>query len=812
MTGLTNSHQAGLPSPPGLLLPGATAESVIAVLDGSLRCVGWSPEAEALLGHRPDEVLGRAAGVILADATTGAGLPAVRQGRPQELGARTVRHRDGRPLSLSLALSPLSHEIDGPAWLVVAAETARLGQQTVDRAVLAGLYHESPVQLVIYGTDGRVRWINTAIQRQFGLSVEDVAGRFVKDFLQEGQILGDPQGRLLERDGRTLSDIEGIVAHVMRTGEPLIDVLFQSPIDSDPHHEHVWTCSYVRLRDEEGRPIGVCEVGLDTTDRQVARRRLALLSRASGVIGRTLDVRRTAVELAEVAVPQFADAATVDLLEPVLHGQEAPRCEPGGRPLPPLVRIAQRTQGATVGSLESARVRCVTEAGPVSDPATGALLLPLRTRGSVLGVATFVRAKPRDSFDKEDVELAEELASRTAVCLDNARRYTREHATALMLQRDLLPRALPRPTGVEIAHRYLPAAGPAGVGGDWYDVFALSGARVGLVVGDVVGHGTRAAATMGRLRTTVAALAALDLAPEELLARLDDLVAQTGAASPPETGHEDDALGVTCLYAIYDPTSRRCTVARAGHLPPVLVTADGHAELVDLPAGPPLGLGGLPFESADLELPEGAALALFTDGLVESRRAGVDVGIRTLCRTLSRTGDRPLEEVCDSALAELLAGPPEDDAALLLVRVHALPENLVASWDIPREPGEVATARSLARDRMAEWHIDEAASFVAELVVSELVTNAVRYGAAPVRLRLIQERGLIVEVSDGAHTSPHLRRAATEDEGGRGLFLVAQLTRRWGTRYTPAGKTIWTEVSSVPAEALGAAVADTLSY
>lgn len=223
---------------------------------------------------------------------------------------------------------------------------------------------------------------------------------------------------------------------------------------------------------------------------------------------------------------------------------------------------------------------------------------------------------------------------------------------------------------------------------------------------------------------------------------------------------------------------------------------------MDLPAGPPLGLGGLPFESAGCELPEGSMLALFTDGLVASRRQDVDVGVRALCGALSRSGPgpRPLHEICAGVVRELLPGPPEDDAALLLVRVHALAEHLVATWDVPADPGKVARARSAARDKLAEWGVPDETTFVVELVVSELVTNAIRYGGAPVRLRLIREGGLIVEVSDGGHTSAHLRRSAWEDEGGRGLFLVAQLTERWGTRYTPTGKTIWTEMSRAPGE------------
>lgn len=350
-----------------------------------------------------------------------------------------------------------------------------------------------------------------------------------------------------------------------------------------------------------------------------------------------------------------------------------------------------------------------------------------------------------------------------------------------------------------------PRPGPPASAGTGTTSSLSPGHAFGLVVGDVAGHGMGAAATMGRVRTTIAALAALDLAPDELLARLDDLVARTGipTSGAAEAEAEDQALGVTCLYAIYDPVSRHCVTARAGHLPPVLVTPDGHTELVDLPAGPPLGPGGLPFERADIELPKGAILSLYTDGLVENRQTDIDAGIRSLCTALSGPGNGRLDRICDRVITRLLPQVPEDDAALLLLRVHALAESLVATRGMACDAAEVARARSLTLDQLAAWGVDEAASFVVELVVSELVTNAIRYGNAPVCLRLIQERGLIVEVSDGGHTSPHLRWAAMEDEGGRGLFLVAQLTQRWGTRYTSTGKTIWTEVPLSPAKLPG---------
>jgi serine phosphatase RsbU (regulator of sigma subunit)/anti-sigma regulatory factor (Ser/Thr protein kinase) len=421
------------------------------------------------------------------------------------------------------------------------------------------------------------------------------------------------------------------------------------------------------------------------------------------------------------------------------------------------------------------------------------MVVPLRARGTALGLAIFCRHRTADPFGEDDLWLAEELAARSAVCVDNARRYTRERATALALQRSLLPRHTPRQAAVEVASRYLPADSRAGIGGDWFDVIPLSGTRVALVVGDVVGHGVQASATMGRLRAAVRTLADVDMPPDELLTHLDDLVLRLDREDGQQTGEWLDSgdTGATCLYAVYDPVSRHCTLARAGHPAPAIVHPDHTVTFPELPAGPPLGLGGLPFESAELEMPDGSLIALFTDGLIESGGRDIDSALADLGRALTSTGS--LDQICDDVLDTLLSGPSQDDIALLLARTRSLDASQVASWELPADPAIVAQARKTAVDQLTSWGLEEA-SFVTELVVSELVTNAIRYGLPPIRLRLIHGTDcLICEVSDASSTAPHLRRARVFDEGGRGLMLVAQLAQRWGTRHTPHGKTIWTE-------------------
>jgi serine phosphatase RsbU (regulator of sigma subunit)/anti-sigma regulatory factor (Ser/Thr protein kinase) len=395
-----------------------------------------------------------------------------------------------------------------------------------------------------------------------------------------------------------------------------------------------------------------------------------------------------------------------------------------------------------------------------------------------------------EPFEDDDLSLASELAARAAVSIDNARRYTREHGMAVALQRSLLPRTLPEQSGVEVATRYLPAE--AGVGGDWFDVIPLPGARVALVMGDVVGHGLHAAATMGRLRTAVHNFSALDLPPDELLGHLDELVVRIDQDAL-AAGDEATITGATCLYAVYDPVSRTCVMARAGHPTPALARPDGTVEFPEMPSGLPLGIGGLPFESVELKLEEGSRLALYTDGLVERRGQDIDTGLRLLREAMAHPGQSP-EESCDAALDALLPARPSDDIALLVARTRVLASDQVAEWDVVSDPSAVAGVRTSVNRNLSEWGLEEQA-FVTELILSELITNAIRHADGPIRVRLLRDRALICEVADHSSTSPHLRHAAATDEGGRGLFLVAQFADRWGTRYTKDGKVIWAEQS-----------------
>ncbi|MFF3517284.1 SpoIIE family protein phosphatase [Streptomyces sp. NPDC002573] len=356
----------------------------------------------------------------------------------------------------------------------------------------------------------------------------------------------------------------------------------------------------------------------------------------------------------------------------------------------------------------------------------------------------------------------------------------------------LLQGAVPSRCSLETAHRYLPACTNAGVGGDWFDILQLSGARVGLIVGDVTGQGIQAVARAGRLRTAMRTLAALDFTPEEVLAHIDARVRQATVREP-AAGRESGSVGSTCLYAIYDPVTGQCCAASAGHPAPIVVRPGEAAGLLPVSVGPPLGLGGLPFDMTQTSLPDGSLLALYTNGLFRGLQQDPDSLMHVLHALNGPEQQR--DNLCQAAVEAALGGqPPADDAILVLTRARSLGPGRVATWDLPAIPEVDARARRLASGQLTVWGLAEYAP-LAELVISELVTNAIRYGRGPIRLRLIREHPLICEVSDASSTSPHMRQASSHDEGGRGLFMVAQLAEAWGTRYTPTGKIIWVELA-----------------
>ncbi|MCX5059558.1 SpoIIE family protein phosphatase [Streptomyces sp. NBC_00452] len=798
MTELSGSHDD----------PFALHLAALAVLDDRGTVIGWNRRAQELLGYPDTAVIGRPASEILVDPRD---LPTAREAAAScrraggWAGMLTVRHRNGRLVEMGLRADALARDGRVREWVLAGALEADVLEWQRDRAVLDGLYRRCPIGLVIHGPDLRILRVNRAIERFSGVPAADFRGLPTGCFL-----LPDDARRAVDR-----------VRQVIDTGRPSVYSEQFVRLEQDPARERVAMVSSFPMEDPSGRILGVAEMIEDITERHRAQRRLALLDQAGSRIGTTLDVAETARELAEVMVPHLADHASVDLLQPVTRGEEL-----AGTLTGPVVRVGVSGVGAQQAgpshpqgepvefAPDTPQARCLAEGRPVLEPvlppdwfstrghqgahapdlgAHSLIVVPLAARGLVLGVMTLWRSRRPDPFEADDLTLAQELAARAAVAIDNARRFTQQQQTAFTLQSSLLPRAVPDQSAVEVALRYLPASAAPGLGGDWFDVIPLSGARVALVVGDVVGRGIHAAATMGRLRTAVHTLASLDLEPDEVLSRLDDLVillaAEQEAAGERPVGEQ--VVGATCLYAVYDPVSGRCSVARAGHPPPVVTAPDGHVTLLDLPAGPPLGLGGLPFEARDVELAEGSLLCLYTNGLIGERNIDADVGLTKLCDALTRPADA-LEQTCQAVVDSLVPSSPSDDVALLVARTRMLPPDNVASWHLPLEPAGAARARALTSAKLSEWGLEHLA-FTTELIASELATNVYRYASGPATLRLIRERRLVCEVSDTSHTSPHLRRARTTDEGGRGLFLVAQMAERWGTRYTREGKTVWTE-------------------
>ncbi|MFE9774510.1 SpoIIE family protein phosphatase [Streptomyces sp. NPDC005931] len=793
------------------------ADAVPVVLDPQGMVTSWTGPAERLLGYPASEAVGTKLADLLTAEDAERVPELVERGREDGgwAGLMTARHRDGRPVRVMVRITPTVEQLGRTSLVALLSELGGAPGWAMSRAVLEQMVAGSPVGIAIVDTDLRFVWSNPALE-QFG---------------------GGPAPRRLGlrfadvQPGMDAVSVEAQMRRVLETGEPVVGYQHVGRVRAAPLRETAHMLSFTRLDDDRGRPMGVYYTVVDVTEEHRARQRLDLFDRAGEHIGRSLDITRTAQELADVAVPELADYVVVDLLETVLRGAELPPGPLADSDRVPLRRAGHRSRhedlprtavetGEVVAyPAGSPPVRCLTTGrswlqarldplavewavgAPGGREATflelglhSVMIVPIRARGVTLGVTTFFRRR-HHPFDEDDLSLAEDLVSRAAVCVDNARRYTRERDAALVLQRSLLPRRLPDQDAVDVSACYRPADELTGLGGDWYDLIPLSGARVALVVGEVPGHGIDAAAAMGRLRTAVRTLAALDLPPEEVLAHLDDLVARSARdeGADPE-GAYGQSVGSGCVYVIYDPVDGHCAMAAAGHPAPALVLPDGTVGFVELPQGPALGVGGPPFESVELTLAEGSTLALHTDGLLASGETwAVDVDRHRLRRALE--GARAsLDECCRSVVEALVPARPYDDVALLMARTKRLGPGQVAVWELASDPALVAEARRTATRRLEHWGLGHLA-FTTEVVVSELVTNAIRYASGPVRLRLIRERALVCEVFDGGATAPHLRHPRATDEGGRGLLLVSQLAQRWGTRFVPDGKIIWAELS-----------------
>ncbi|MFI6641510.1 SpoIIE family protein phosphatase [Streptomyces sp. NPDC050504] len=807
-------------SPPGSMYDYIKVASFSIGSDGLVE--QWSRRAADLFGLSAEEVVGKdpVEAFLPAELRTGGHrkVAEILDGK-EWTGLVPFRMPGGRRAHGVAEVYVMPSEVRGGerAALCVVVDVRALQQIETDLAASQAIFGQSPFGFLLFGPDLTVRRANRRFATVFGGDPDAHKGRTVHDYLPRPEA---------ER-------MTAALKRVLETGEAVNDlqIIGTAPGSTDRRH---WSINLYRVHSASGRAIGVAGLGTDVTRRQIAareaastRRNLALLNEASARIGNSLDLESTARELLDVAVPGFCDLASVDLFQGLLMGDEAPPGRVDGSAElrrvafasavsdVPLASAGCPDSGATeVGAvhrypfgspcaraLRAGRIKVVP--GADGSLVQSTLAVPMVAHDTVVGLAQFSRTKGSEPFGERDLALAVELAARAAVCIDNARLYRREHERALILQRSLLPPGDPEAAGLDIACRYLPGNTATEVGGDWFDVIELPGHRTALVIGDVMGRGLRAAVAMGELRTAVRTLALLDLEPAEVLSALDEIARGLGTpggtqqASRVARGSRDADLSevylATCVYAVYDPVTRRCTFANAGHLPPVLVEPGEAALMLDVPPGMPLGVGGEPFEEVEVELPEGALLALYTDGLVESRDHPLDEGLRAFRAALTGPAERPLEDVCDHVLNTLDTRHGEDDIALLMAEVRGMPTEAVGDWQLPREPRSVGRARELSRGQLIAWDLEPLVDTV-ELLVSELVTNALRYGEGEIRLRLLRDRTLVCEVWDAGLVQPRRRRARDTDEGGRGLQLVGLLSAAWGARRTPRGKTVWFEL------------------
>ncbi|MGW5654215.1 SpoIIE family protein phosphatase [Streptomyces humi] len=674
------------PVRPGGLLDVLGVASV--VLDAKGRIVLWSPQAEELFGYPAAEALGQYAARLMVDERhielVGKLFSEVMRTGQSWAGGFPIRHKDGTTHVVEFRNMRLMDDNGDVFALGLAADQSTVRRLEQDVALSERIVKQSPIGLAVLDTDLRFVSVNPAMERMNGVPAAEHVGRTIREVLPS-----------LDAD-----ELESAYLRVLRTGEPVVDEPAVGRTPADPDEEHIWAVSVYRLEDALGNVLGVATSAVDITEpyragveAENARRRLAVIADASARIGTTLDLERTARELAAVAVPELADVASVDLLDAVVEGRRstlgpaepavlralAVRAEPEtdaaaaaetpgtvtryapDRLITGCVRTGEAVVVPRVAAEDLARIARSPEAAGLLARAGvhSYLAVPLIARGEVLGALDLRRTRTPAPFDDDDLLLARELAARAAVQIDNARWYQNARTTALTLQRSLLPTHPRVTTGLEVASRYQPAGATVEVGGDWFDVIPLEGGRTALVVGDVMGSGINAAATMGRLRTATTTLASLGLDPAVLLEHLDKT-----------TSGLDHSIA-TCVYAVHDPRLRQVRIANAGHLPPARIRPGRPPELLDLPTGVPLGVGGVPFATTTVEFAPGDELVLYTDGLVETRSHSLDERLDELLALLDAPAG-PLEETCDRLLRELHHPDNHDDVALLIARAQEL--------------------------------------------------------------------------------------------------------------------------------------------
>ncbi|UDL97063.1 SpoIIE family protein phosphatase [Streptomyces longhuiensis] len=752
---------------------------MLALINDSGRVVEWGHLAEELFGWSAEEAVGRSVTALMREAATD-----------------SKRQRERFSETASVLVKPVLRGTR-VVWQVLSAADAMSGQ---DVAILKAMLAHSPV--VVHVLDNQLRVVRTSTTTA-GLEDAPVRHLLGKHFT-EAYELADPEEEV------------AVAQRVLESGEPVVNRLVRRIKKPDRPTRLIRSVSYFRLEDSHGDVAGLVASAADVTDRENTQNRLALLDTVRTRVGHRLNVGTVCKELVDAVVPSFAGIADVEVIEDVIRGNEPP-------PVPvhrnvPLRRTAFQSQIAAdhplgvvrplpIGTpfsdvLSDLRPRLVSieedSSWLAADPAraevirrSGAhslIVAPLALRGHALGVVSFYRHQRQDPFDEEDIAVASAVCAHVALCIDNARQFMREWVIAQTVQRRLLPEPPATHASIDVSQLHLPA--PQG-GGAWSDAIALPGARTALIVGDVAGQGIAAAITMGLLRTAVHTLAALDLQPDDLLARLSDTVTRLVAARatlPPTDPLSREPVTAGCAIAIYDPVELTCTIARAGLPGPVAVHPDGTSVDLPVPPGPPLAeTGNAPFPATTIALPEGSTLAIGTAALADTVLAPSGP-LRPL---LDSAGTRPLPDLRDDIAHAFPDDNRTGETLMLLARTKALPQDRVLTLPLPAGPEAAPIARAAARRQLDVWGVNEETAFTTELIVSELVGNAVRYGAPPLQLRLVFERMLTCEVSDTAASAPQVKHARTIDETGRGLFIIASVSDQWGTRYQAQGKTVW---------------------
>ncbi|UUN30212.1 SpoIIE family protein phosphatase [Streptomyces sp. FIT100] len=807
----------------------------VVVVDGDGRVSHWSSGARRLFGHSKEDAVGQSVVELLPVAG------ALDGGGPYE----GDEGYSGLGPGLDASLNGLTS--------YPAAGCARLSDGAADDGAERGVTHGRDAYRLdvlwwayaLVGPGRERLLVLAADAAQFDAGPDGpVAGgvteRIAPGFALHTEFPGfDELARRLTEILPSMSVQEStrIVAQVLDLGYPVLEFSHHDRVPVTPDWG-VPMRAQRRARKQAARraaaasgPVGAGDPGrerqdlddldaLDDLEHAAVRERLEFLNEVSGRIGSSLDLARTIHEVSAAVVPRFTDVAGTYLREQVIAGEGFPDGPPDATTLWHRVAVEHVDEpgrwddvvpvGESMPFPEHTPFfRCMTTGEPVLVPriseqagtaiasqfekrdirplinGRSMLVVPLKARNVVLGFMILLRHPERAEFNDIDRVTGAELAARAGLVLDNARMYTYQESVAEALQDSMLPQITPRMAGCDTATRYLPGTLLGRVGGDWFDSVKLPGSRTALVVGDVMGHGLGSASMMGQLRTAVQTMAALDLPPDQLLRNLDDLAQRLG-----------EHYLATCLYAVYDPVAGELLLANAGHVPPVVVrAADGRSELLDLPTGAPIGVGGVPFETVRVTVDPGDRLVMCTDGLVEVRGEDIGVGLATLCESAAHPA-ASMDDACDTIIRALnTRGGRKDDVALLMARLNGIAADDVARWHLTPAASEAGRARRLVRQQLAAWRLDEHVDTL-ELLVSELVTNAVRHTAGDrIELRLVRTDSLLCEVTDDGHTLPTLLSAGPGDESGRGLRVVSSLAREWGTSRSGGGKSVWCELS-----------------